>query len=299
MGNLVAMKAFVFPGQGSQFVGMGKDLYESNENARILLDKANELLSFDLKTIMFDGPEEDLRRTEFTQPALFVHSMMAFSTLEERPDFMAGHSLGEFSALCASGVFSFEQGLELVALRGRLMQHAGEKHPGTMAAIVGLDDAIVEGLCAEISNETEVVVAANYNCPGQLVVSGHIDAVKKLIEVATEKGAKIAKEIPVSGAFHSPLMESAKSEFAVKVKNMQFHEAKIPVVSNVTAISTKASDVLQHNIVSQLTSSVRWTQSMQHLIDSGVTEFVEVGAGRVLQGLVKRIDRKATVSGVS
>lgn len=293
------MKAFVFPGQGSQFVGMGKELYESNEKAKSLLDNANEILGFDLKTIMFDGPEEELKRTEFTQPALYVHSMMAFATLDETPDFVAGHSLGEFSALCAAGVFTFEEGLQLVALRGKLMQHAGEKHPGTMAAIVGLDDETVENLCVEISTEKDVVVAANYNCPGQLVVSGNVESVKKLIELATEKGAKIAKEIPVSGAFHSPLMESAKVEFAGKVKNMQFHEAKIPVVSNVTAVSTKASDVLQHNIVSQLTSSVRWTQSMQHLIEHGVTEFVEVGAGRVLQGLVKRIDRKATVSGVS
>jgi [acyl-carrier-protein] S-malonyltransferase len=287
------MKAYVFPGQGAQFTGMGKDLYESNVGAKKLFDHANDILGFDLKNIMFVGSADEQKQTKVTQPAIFLHSVaVALSNPTFSPDMVAGHSLGEFSSLVANQSISFEDGLLLVSKRALAMQRACEINPSTMAAIIGLDDKVVEDVCASIS---EVVVAANYNCPGQLVISGSM----KGIEIACEKlkaaGAKRALPLQVGGAFHSPLMEPARTELAAAIDGTVFKEPICPVYQNVNAMPSSDVNVIKKNLISQLTSPVRWTQSVQNMVKDGATTFVECGPGKVLQGLVKKISPQAEV----
>ncbi len=290
--------AYLFPGQGSQFVGMGKDHYDNNEVFKALCDRANDVLGINLTAIMFEGPEEKLKQTEFTQPAIFLHSVALFNTLDAIPDMVAGHSLGEFSALVASGALDFENALQIVRKRGQLMQQAGTDNPGTMAAIIGMEDEAVETLCEDASKLTgKDAVAANYNCPGQLVISGYIEAVEKAVELASERGARMAKLLPVSGAFHSSLMQSAYDGLKSELENASFSTPKCPVYSNYTAQPTTDPEEIRSNILDQLLNPVRWTQTIQHMIEHGATSFVEVGPGRVLQGLVKRTHRKAEISG--
>lgn len=287
-------KAYVFPGQGAQFSGMGKDLYDSNADARQLFDRANEILGFEITKVMFEGSDEELKQTKVTQPAVFLHSVILASTLTEfQPDMVAGHSLGELSALVANQTLSFEDGLRLVSKRAITMQKACEMEPSTMAAILGLEDAIVEETCASID---EVVVAANYNCPGQLVISGSIPGVDAACAALTEKGAKRALKLPVGGAFHSPLMEPARAELAEAIEQTQFSNPICPVYQNVTASAVSDPQEIQKNLVAQLTAPVRWTQSVQQMVADGATDFVEVGPGKVLSGLVKKIHREAEVS---
>ncbi|WP_066632487.1 ACP S-malonyltransferase [Labilibacter marinus] len=292
------MKAFVFPGQGAQFVGMGKDLYENSEEAKALFEKANEILGFRITDLMFAGTDEDLKQTKVTQPAIFLHSVLLTKTMGEdfKPEMTAGHSLGEFSALVAAGAMSFEDGLKLVSQRALAMQKACEAEPSTMAAIVGLEDAIVEEVCESID---EVVVAANYNCPGQLVISGSFAGIDKACEVLTEKGAKRAIKLPVGGAFHSPLMEPAREELAAAIEATSFNAPVCPVYQNVSATPFTDPTQIKENLVAQLTAPVKWTQTVQNMIADGATSFTEVGPGKVLQGLVKKVDRKMAVSGVS
>jgi [acyl-carrier-protein] S-malonyltransferase len=285
------MKAYVFPGQGAQFVGMGKDLYENSPLAKELFEKANEILGFRITDIMFNGTEEDLKQTKVTQPAIFLHSVILAKTMGDnfQPDMVAGHSLGEFSALTANGTLSFEDGLILVSQRALAMQEACEKEPSTMAAILGLDDQIVENICNEIS---EVVVAANYNSPGQIVISGSFAGIDKAIEKLNEAGAKRALKLNVGGAFHSPLMEPASKKLEEAINKTNFNKPACPVYQNVTAKPVTDIQEIKNNLISQLTAPVKWTQIMENMIADGATSYTEVGPGSVLQGLMKKVDRK-------
>ncbi len=293
--------AFIFPGQGSQFPGMGKAHYENNAFAKRLFDQSNELLGFKISEIMFDGSEQDLKQTNVTQPAVFLHSVIAYKSIEDaRPEMVAGHSLGELSALVANGTLSFEDALQLVSVRAEAMQKACEITPSTMAAVLALDDEKVEQICREVSASTgEVVVPANYNCPGQLVISGS----KKGVEIACEKmkaaGAKRALILPVGGAFHSPLMEPAKKELESKIASTSFHNPTCPVYQNVVAKAVFDRDEIKKNLVDQLTGPVRWTQSVQAMIADGASRFTEAGPGKVLTGLVQKINKDATVENVA
>ncbi len=285
------MKAFVFPGQGAQFIGMGKDLYENVPLAKELFEQANDILGFRITDIMFSGAEEDLKQTKVTQPAVFLHSVILAKSLGNQftPDMVAGHSLGEFSALVAAGAIDFADGVSLVSKRALAMQKACEMNPSTMAAILGLADEKVEEICASV--EGEVVVPANYNCPGQLVISGSMAGIDKACELATEAGARRALKLSVSGAFHSPLMEPAKVELAAAIEATNFKAPVCPVYQNVTTNGETDPEVIKANLVKQLTSSVKWTQSVQNMIAAGATSFTEVGPGQVLVGLVKKIDK--------
>ena len=288
------MKAYVFPGQGAQFVGMGKDLYEASTTARDLFEKANDILGFRITDLMFNGTDEDLRRTDITQPAVFLHSVITAIESGEHPDMVAGHSLGEFSALVAAGALSFEDGLKLVAARAHAMQKACEIKPSTMAAIIALPDEKVEEILKGIDG---VVVCANYNCPGQIVISGEIEAIDKACELLSAAGARRALKLKVGGAFHSPLMEPARAELAEAIEKTEFHTPKCPVYQNVDAKPHTDPAEIKANLVAQLTSPVRWTASVQNMIADGATEFIENGPGKVLQGLVSKIDRNVAVSG--
>ena len=290
------MKAYIFPGQGAQFTGMGLDLYQNSPLAQELFEQANDILGFSITDIMFEGSAEDLKQTKVTQPAIFLHSVILAKTLGDdfKPEMVAGHSLGEFSALVANGVLTFEDGLKLVSKRALAMQKACEAQESTMAAVLGLDDAVVEEVCASIDG---IVVAANYNCPGQLVISGEIAAIDKACAALTEKGARRALKLPVGGAFHSPLMAPAREELAEAIKNTIFSEPTCPVYQNVVAKAVTNPDDIKENLIAQLTAPVRWTQCVQAMIADGGTEFVEVGPGKVLQGLMRKIDRTVTASG--
>lgn len=292
------MKAYVFPGQGSQFVGMGKDLYENNSKAKELFEEANEILGFRITDVMFEGSDEDLKQTKVTQPAIFLHSVILAKCLGDdfTPDMVAGHSLGEFSALVASGALSFQDGLRLVSQRANAMQKACEMQPSTMAAILGLEDHVVEEVCASIEG---TVIAANYNCPGQVVISGTIEAVDLACEKLTEAGAKRAIKLNVGGAFHSPLMEPARLELQTAIQATEFSTPSCPVYQNVDALPYTDPVQIQENLISQLTSAVKWTQTVQNMLKDGVLSFVEVGPGNVLQGLVKKVDRKTPTSSAS
>ena len=282
------MKAFVFPGQGAQFVGMGKDLYDNNPLAKELFEKANDILGFRITDIMFSGTDEELKQTKVTQPAVFLHSVISALCMGEdfAPDMVAGHSLGEFSALVAAGALNFEDGLKLVYARAMAMQKACEVAPSTMAAIVGLDDATIENVCAEINTENNVVVPANYNCPGQLVISGNVEAVKAACEKLKAAGAKRALLLPVGGAFHSPLMQPAKDELQAAIEATTFNTPKCAVYQNVDAQAHTDAEEIKANLIAQLTASVRW---MQNMIAAGATDFTECGPGKVLQGMIGKI----------
>lgn len=290
------MKAYVFPGQGAQFVGMGKDLYDNDAKARELFERANEILGFRITDIMFAGTDEELKQTKVTQPAIFLHSVILAKSLGEefKPDMTAGHSLGEFSALVTTGALSFDDGLRLVAARALAMQEACELKPSTMAAVLALDDAKVEEICAGIDG---VVVCANYNCPGQIVISGEIEAVDKACVAAKEAGAKRALRLNVSGAFHSPCMEPARAKLAKAIEETEFHTPVCPVYQNVDARPHTDPEEIKSNLVAQLTAPVRWTQTIRNMIIDGATEFIEIGPGRVLQGLINKINREVAVSG--
>lgn len=285
------MKAFVFPGQGAQFVGMGKDLYDNNPLAKELFEKANDILGFRITDIMFGGTDEELKQTKVTQPAVFLHSVISALCMGEdvAPDMVAGHSLGEFSALVAAGALNFEDGLKLVYARAMAMQKACEAAPSTMAAIVGLDDATIENVCTEINTENNVVVPANYNCPGQLVISGNVEAVKAACEKLKEAGAKRALLLPVGGAFHSPLMQPAKDELQAAIEATTFNTPKCAVYQNVDAQAHTDAEEIKANLIAQLTASVRWTQEVQNMIAAGATDFTECGPGKVLQGMIGKI----------
>ena len=290
--------AYVFPGQGAQFPGMGKDLYENNAEAKALFDKADEVLGFSLSSIMFEGTAEELKETKVTQPAIFTLSVIMAKLLGEdfKPTMVAGHSLGEFSALTAVGALDFESALKLVSARAMAMPKACEMKPSTMAAILGLTDEQVENICTSTAG---VVVAANYNCPGQLVISGEIAAIEAACESAKEAGARRALVLPVGGAFHSPMMEPARAELAAAIEATEFHTPLCPVVQNSVAKAVSDPAEIKQNLIDQLTAPVKWTQSVQQMIASGVTDYVECGPGKTLQGLVKKIDRSTNVSGVS
>ena len=291
------MKAYVFPGQGSQFSGMGKDLYDRSEKAKSLYEKANEILGFDITNVMFTGTDEELKQTKVTQPAIFIHSVVLAKISENfNPDMVAGHSLGEFSALVANGTLTFEDGLRLVSKRALAMQRACEINPSTMAAILGLDDAKVEEICKSISDE--IVVAANYNCPGQLVISGSMKGIEIACQKMKEAGAKRALPLPVGGAFHSPLMEPAREELAEAIKSTNFSKPVCPVYQNVNALPATDINIIKENLIAQLTAPVRWTQSVQNMVSDGATEFVECGPGKVLQGLVKKINSASEVMSI-
>jgi [acyl-carrier-protein] S-malonyltransferase len=289
------MKAYVFPGQGAQFVGMGKDLYDNSEEAKKLFEKANNILGFRITDLMFAGTDEDLRQTKVTQPAIFLHSVILAKTLGDdfKPDMVAGHSLGEFSALVAAGALSFSDGLKLVSKRALAMQDACEIQDSTMAAIVGLDDKVVEDV---VNGIQEVVVPANYNCPGQLVISGSIEGIDKAVEKLTEAGARRALKLPVGGAFHSPLMEPAREKLAEAIENTKFQDPICPIYQNVNGQAVSNSEIIKKNLIAQLTSPVRWTQTMKNMIANGMVEYIEVGPGKVLQGLLKKVDRKIPTS---
>lgn len=291
------MKAYVFPGQGAQFVGMGKDLYDNSAEARELFEKANEILGFRITDLMFEGTPEDLKKTAVTQPAIFIHSVLLAKSLgaDFKPDMVAGHSLGEFSALVAAGALSFEDGLRLVAARANAMQKACESNPSTMAAIIALPDEKVEEVCASVPG---VLVCANYNCPGQLVISGEIEAIDRACELLKEAGAKRALKLPVGGGFHSPCMEPARAELAEAIEHTEFHTPVCPVYQNVDALPHTDPAEIKGLLVAQLTAPVRWTQTVRNMIANGATEFVELGPGKVLQGLVSKIDKEVTVSGM-
>lgn len=286
------MNAYVFPGQGAQFPGMGKDLYEKYPLAQQLFERANDILGFSITGAMFEGSAEDLKETKVTQPAIFLHSVVLSRVLGAsfKPDMVAGHSLGEFSALVANGTLSFDDGLKLVAQRARAMQKACELQPGTMAAVLGLEDAVVEQICREVPG---VVVAANYNCPGQLVISGEVEAVNQACEQLKEAGARRALVLPVGGAFHSPLMQPAREELAAAIEATTFSTPSCPIYQNVTAMAVSDTEQIRKNLIAQLTAPVRWTQSVRQMVADGASDFIEVGPGKVLQGLVKKIDGSA------
>lgn len=293
-------KAFVFPGQGAQFVGMGKDLYETNPLAKELFDKANEVLGFDITSIMFDGTADELKQTKVTQPAVFLHSVISALCMGEAfaPDMVAGHSLGEFSALVAAGALTFEDGLRLVHARALAMQKACEVAPGTMAAIIGLPDAKVEEVCAEVSTDGNVVIPANYNCPGQLVISGNVDAINAACDKLKAAGAKRALPLPVSGAFHSPLMQPAKDELQSAIESTTFNAPKCPVYQNVDAKPYADPETIKGNLIAQLTSSVRWTATVENMVADGAEDFTECGPGKALQGMIGRINKNVSVHGI-
>ncbi len=285
------MKAFVFPGQGAQFTGMGKDLYENNQVAKDLFDKANEILGFNITDIMFEGSDEELKQTKVTQPAVFLHSVISALCMGDdfKPEMTAGHSLGEFSALVAAGALSFEDGLKLVYKRALAMQKACEAAPSTMAAIIALPDATIEEVCAEVSKPGNIVVAANYNCPGQVVISGNIEAVNEACEKLKAAGAKRALPLKVGGAFHSPLMQPAKEELESAIEATEFHTPKCPVYQNVDAKPHTDPEEIKKNLIAQLTAPVRWTNEVQNMIADGATDFTECGPGKVLQGMIVKI----------
>ena len=291
-------KAYVFPGQGAQFVGMGKDLYEQSALAKELFEQANDILGFRITDLMFEGTDEDLRQTKVTQPAIFLHSVILAKTLGKnfQPDMTAGHSLGEFSALVTAGALSFEDGLKLVAQRAMAMQKACELEPSTMAAIVGLDDKTVKDVCAAID---AVVVPANYNCPGQLVISGSFEGIDKACEKLTELGAKRALKLSVGGAFHSPLMEPARAELAAAIENTQINAPICPVYQNVSAEPFTDPTLIKKNLIDQLTAPVKWTQTVQNMLKDGASHFTEIGPGKVLTGLIKKIDRATACENIS
>ncbi|MFD2516396.1 ACP S-malonyltransferase [Salinimicrobium flavum] len=284
------MKAYIFPGQGAQFTGMGQDLYDSSPLAKELFEKANEILGFEITRIMFEGTADDLKKTKVTQPAIFLHSVIMSKVMGNsfQPDMVAGHSLGEFSALVANKTLNFEDALRLVSKRALAMQHACELEESTMAAVLGLEDEMVEAICADTKG---IVVAANYNCPGQLVISGEQLAVEKACEELKERGARRAMILPVGGAFHSPLMEPAREELAAAIEETKFSNPVCPIYQNVTTFAVTDPAEIKKNLIFQLTAPVKWTQSVQNMIKDGATEFIEVGPGKVLQGLVKKIDR--------
>ena len=292
------MHAYIFPGQGAQFSGMGLDMYENSSIAQELFEQANDILGFHITDIMFEGTAEELKETKVTQPAIFLHSVILAKTLGEnlKPDMVAGHSLGEFSALVANGSLSFEAALQLVSQRALAMQKACELKPSTMAVVLGLEDALVEKTCA---NTQGIVVAANYNCPGQLVISGEVEAINKACETLTEAGARRAMVLPVGGAFHSPLMEPAREELAAAIENTTFNEPNCPIYQNVTASAVKTAAEIKNNLISQLTAPVKWTQTIQQMVADGGTEFTEVGPGKVLQGLMRKIDRNVIANGAT
>ena len=294
------MKAYVFPGQGAQFVGMGKDLYENNAQAKELFEKANEILGYRITDIMFDGTAEELKQTKVTQPAVFLHSVISASCMGEefKPDMTAGHSLGEFSALVAAGALSFEDGLKLVYARAMAMQKACEAAPSTMAAIIGLPDEKVEEICRLVNKDGYVVVPANYNCPGQLVISGNVEAINEACAALKEAGAKRALPLPVGGAFHSPLMQPAKDELQAAIEQTEVKTPSCPVYQNVDAMPHTDPSEIKANLIAQLTSSVRWTQSVQNMIADGADDFTECGPGKALQGMISRISREVSAHGI-
>ena len=295
------MKAFVFPGQGAQFVGMGKDLYENSPLAKELFEKANEILGYRITDIMFEGTDEDLRQTKVTQPAVFLHSVISALCLGDdfKPEMTAGHSLGEFSALVAAGALSFEDGLKLVYARAMAMQKACEARPSTMAAVIALEDDKVEEICDQVTRGGDVVVAANYNCPGQIVISGTIEGIAKACEKMKEAGAKRALPLNVGGAFHSPLMDPAKVELEAAIQATKFNTPKCPIYQNVDALPHTSPEEIKANLVAQLTASVRWTQTVKNMLADGADEFTECGPGAVLQGLIKKIDKTANAHGIA
>jgi [acyl-carrier-protein] S-malonyltransferase len=299
--NYLMKHAYIFPGQGAQFSGMGKNLYDSNESAKQLFEEANEILGFRISDTMFTGTDEDLKQTNITQPAVFIHSVTAFKNLPDaKPDMVAGHSLGEFSALVANQTLSFADALKLVAIRAAAMQKACEANPSTMAAILGLADEKVEEICQHIMNETgEIVVAANYNCPGQLVISGSLAGIELACGQMKEAGAKRALVLPVGGAFHSPLMMPAREELAAAINNMLFNTPVCPVYQNVVAKAVTDPAAIKENLIAQLTGPVRWTQCVQAMIADGATQFTECGPGKVLQGLVLKINKEVSAESVS
>ena len=295
------MKAFVFPGQGAQFVGMGKDLYENSPLAKELFEKANEILGYRITDIMFEGTDDDLRQTKVTQPAVFLHSVISALCLGDdfKPEMTAGHSLGEFSALVAAGALSFEDGLKLVYARAMAMQKACEARPSTMAAVIALEDDKVEDICDQVTRGGDMVVAANYNCPGQIVISGTIEGIAKACEKMKEAGAKRALPLNVGGAFHSPLMDPAKVELEAAIQATKFNTPKCPVYQNVDALPHTSPEEIKANLVAQLTASVRWTQTVKNMLSDGADEFTECGPGAVLQGLIKKIDKTANAHGIA